>query len=86
MPSATLTSKGQITIPKKIRDELNLKAGDVLNFEKESDTMIRISVGKKHYSEIMGAFSYKKSKPEGLTPEEMDEGVAEYLRKKYRVK
>ncbi|MCR9134229.1 MAG: AbrB/MazE/SpoVT family DNA-binding domain-containing protein [bacterium] len=86
MPSATITSKGQITIPKKIRDELNLKAGDVLNFETESNSKITISVGKKHYSEIIGKFNYKKTKPEGLTPEEMDEGVAEYFRKKYRVK
>lgn len=32
MPSTTMTSKGQITIPKHIRDNLGLKPGDVVNF------------------------------------------------------
>ncbi len=31
--AATLTSKGQITIPAKIRETWNLKAGDKINFE-----------------------------------------------------
>lgn len=29
---STITSKGQITLPKAIRDRLNLKAGDKLEF------------------------------------------------------
>lgn len=33
MPSATLTSKGQLTLPKKIREHLGLHPGDRLNFQ-----------------------------------------------------
>jgi AbrB family looped-hinge helix DNA binding protein len=30
---AKITSKGQITLPKKLRENLNLKPGDILEFE-----------------------------------------------------
>jgi len=32
MPSATLTSKGQITIPKKVREHLGIEPGDRVSF------------------------------------------------------
>lgn len=38
--STTLTIKGQITIPKILRDELGLKAGDKVVFEKEGKIII----------------------------------------------
>jgi AbrB family looped-hinge helix DNA binding protein len=32
MPSATMTTKGQLTIPKEVRDSLGLTAGDQVEF------------------------------------------------------
>jgi AbrB family looped-hinge helix DNA binding protein len=40
-----MTSKGQVTIPKPVREELNLKPGDVVDFVKEDG---RITV-RKHF-------------------------------------
>ncbi len=36
---ATITSKGQITIPKAIRERLNLQPGDVLEFDEEAPVL-----------------------------------------------
>ena len=38
--TARITSKGQITIPKKVRDVLHLKEGGVVVFEQEDDTFV----------------------------------------------
>lgn len=39
---ATITSKGQVTIPKRIRDELGLQAGTEIEFTIEEDGTIRV--------------------------------------------
>jgi AbrB family looped-hinge helix DNA binding protein len=38
--STTITTKGQVTIPKDIREELKLKPGDKVIFEKEGNRVI----------------------------------------------
>ena len=40
MPTSTLTSKGQVTVPKAIRDRLGLVEGDVLEFTVGEDGRI----------------------------------------------
>lgn len=44
MATSTLTSKGQMTVPKSIRDRLNLKEGDRLEFVLENDRIVLIPV------------------------------------------
>jgi AbrB family looped-hinge helix DNA binding protein len=46
--SATVTSKGQITIPKRVRDLLGIKPGSLVDFERGKDgRIVLVKVGKK---------------------------------------
>lgn len=84
MPSATITSKGQVTIPKQIRDRLNLKTGDTVNFELESDNRALLIPSKRKPSDIYGILH--RDQQEKFTIDEMDSGVADYFKEKYRPK
>ena len=44
MAQATLTSKGQITIPKEIRDSLQLQAGDKIEFTIDADQQAIVKI------------------------------------------
>lgn len=41
--SNTMTSKGQVTIPKQFRDMLGLRPGQAVRFEKTADNVVAIS-------------------------------------------
>ncbi len=43
---ASITSKGQLTIPKSIRDRMGLKAGDVLEFDEKRMRSVAGAVGE----------------------------------------
>lgn len=45
MPSATVTSKGQITIPKRIRDLLRVKPGDRIDFDVDASGKVTVRPG-----------------------------------------
>jgi len=78
---ATLTSKGQITLPKEIRDRLGLDAGAMLDFELLPDNTITARAVKPDARRIRGLLKSPQSKP--LTIEQMDEGIGRHLREKH---
>ncbi len=55
MITATITSKGQITIPKNIRDQLNLHAGDKISFIEDEDGLINLIPVKKPLNTLKGS-------------------------------
>ena len=78
---ATLTSKGQITLPKEIRDRLALDAGSVLDFQVLPDNTITARAVQPDARRIRGLLKSPHAKP--LTVEQMDAGVTQHLREKH---
>jgi AbrB family looped-hinge helix DNA binding protein len=64
-----LTSKGQVTIPKLVRDRLKLRAGDRLDFVIDADGAVRIVPMTTSVKELKGLAPPPKRV---LTLEEMD--------------
>lgn len=60
---ATLTSKGQTTIPKEIRDSLHMKAGDRMTFTLMPDSTVVMRVKSKCLAELAGVLHKKGRKP-----------------------
>jgi antitoxin PrlF len=62
MPTATLTSKGQITIPLKLRNALNLYPGTQLDFVLEHNGFRAIPVMHDTPKTLKGRFAGRGSK------------------------
>ncbi|MDR3483119.1 MAG: type II toxin-antitoxin system PrlF family antitoxin [Burkholderiaceae bacterium] len=60
---ATLTSKGQTTIPKEIRDSLSMKTGDRMTFTLMPDSTVVMRVKTKSVTELAGVLHKKGRKP-----------------------
>jgi AbrB family looped-hinge helix DNA binding protein len=71
---ATLTSKGQVTIPKAVRDALHLRAGDRLDFILEADGTVRILPITGSVKRLKGMLP---APARTLTIEEMDDVIAQ---------
>ncbi len=60
---ATLTSKGQTTIPKAIRDSLSMKTGDRMTFTLMPDATVVMRVKTRSVAELAGVLHKKGRKP-----------------------
>jgi antitoxin PrlF len=54
MPVAKITSKGQITIPRRIRKLLNLQAGDSISFLADADGRVSFMPANKSVKALKG--------------------------------
>jgi len=70
MPSATLTSKGQLTLPKAVRDLLRLGAGDRVDFVVKDDGTVVLRPATVDVRELKGLLHKKGLKP--LSVDEMN--------------
>lgn len=84
MPRTTLTSKGQLTLPKALRERLRLEAGDRIDFTLDDcGRLIGTPVEQDPLGELIGSLSHlAKDRP--VTLEEMDKSIREHHRKANR--
>jgi antitoxin PrlF len=74
----TMTSKGQLTIPKEVRDALNLPAGTRFHVMAVDGRVVAVPKNKK-ISEVFGMLGRP---PSGKFPtdDEIEQGIGEFLR------
>jgi AbrB family looped-hinge helix DNA binding protein len=81
--TATLTSKGQITIPKLVRRLLGLRAGDALEFDVEKGKVeLRPARPKRTSAGILRPHLPARWKAPSVA--EMDAGVVRHLARAHR--
>lgn len=77
MPTSTMTSKGQITLPKEVREHFHLKAGDQIEFKIEPSGSVELRPLSGSIMSLFGIL-HRPGKP-AASAEEMDEAVGRLL-------
>ena len=81
MPTATMTTKGQVTIPKEIREHLKIDIGDRLSFVVQEDGSVIVKPITRDVRELGGLL--RRPEQRSVSLREMDEGVARRMRSKF---
>lgn len=74
MFESTMTSKGQTTVPKEIRQQLNLRPGDKVFWHLEAGRIV-LRAKTRSINDMAGMLHRPGQRP--VTLEEMDEAIAE---------
>ena len=74
---ATMTSKGQLTIPKEVRDELNLKAGTQFYILVRNGELVAMPKNKQ-IADLAGILGTPPHGA-GATLEDFDEAIGQYV-------
>jgi|GEM_PF-333242 len=84
MTTATLTSKGQLTLPKVMRDELKLKAGDKIDFVKDASGQYTLRPANHDARSLFGCLAdLYDGKPVSVA--DMDRSIATAMRARHPV-
>lgn len=76
MATATITSKGQMTLPKDVRDDLQLEPGDQVDFVKEGGVYV-LRARNVRIETLAGILGKSPAGP--MTPEQQDEALVDAL-------
>ncbi len=81
MGGSSISVKGQVTVPKNIRQALKLKAGDRVTFVADGDKAIMISM-KSDFFSLKGILEkYRKGK--SMSVRDMHETAKRHVAKRY---
>ena len=81
MPTATLTTKGQITIPKEVREHLGVDTGDRLSFVVQPDGTVIVQPLTRHVRELAGLL--RRPRQRSVSIDRMDAAIARRARAKF---
>lgn len=77
MPTATVTSKGQITVPKSVRDDLGLVPGSQVSFRHVADGRYELVVDRRRATDLLGSVDRRGR---SLSVDEMNTAIADAAR------
>ncbi|MCK6531831.1 MAG: AbrB/MazE/SpoVT family DNA-binding domain-containing protein [Polyangiaceae bacterium] len=80
MPSATVTSKGQVTLPKRIRVLLQLEEGDRVAFRERPDGTVVLEPETLDFMSMEGRI---RPRVRGVSLDEMDAAVRRAVTKRH---
>lgn len=75
MATAKITSKGQVTIPRTIREHLHVAEGDRIDFRVDEEGEVRLVSVARPVRELFGILHRPGRKP--VSVEEMNASIAE---------
>lgn len=83
MPTATITSKGQVTVPKEVRELFHLEAGKKIDFQiDEQHGSVTIVPINKTVTEVFGLLRrHRLASP--VSAETMNAAIKEKMKKAY---
>ena len=76
MSMATVTSKGQVTIPQDVRERMGIVAGTRVEFAERADGTVEFIPLTASIMDLKGALKWDGPT---FTIEEMDDAIGEYL-------
>ena len=81
LPQSKVTAQGQISVPAEIRRKLGIGPGSVLEWQEEGDRVVVRRAGLYSSEDIHRAVFSRVPRTRSI--EEMKQGIAEHMRKKY---
>jgi antitoxin PrlF len=79
--TSAITTKGQITLPKAIRDRLGVKPGDRVTFREQVDGKIVVEAATVDLLSLCGVI---KPKVRGVTVEDMNEAIGQVAVERFK--